>query len=167
MTSALNGGKWAPSCPDLFIPKERGPSTHLIGSWVGHRAGLDNMTKRKVLTLRGLELWPLSHLAHAQLPYWKFTRDKFPVYKYSLRISRKYYRTRFEVMNMNFECSLLWCEYKCNTAITVFTCGFYKLYHSKIVFIVFNYKLAYESIITHSSEICIILNVFAPQISLS
>jgi hypothetical protein len=39
------------------------------GGWVGPRAGLDDMEKRKFLTLPGLELWPLSHPARSQLLY--------------------------------------------------------------------------------------------------
>jgi hypothetical protein len=35
------------------------PSTHCIGGWVGSRAGLDVMKKRKFLTLPGFELSPL------------------------------------------------------------------------------------------------------------
>jgi hypothetical protein len=31
------------------------PGTHWIGGWVGPRAGLDDMEKRKFLTLPGLE----------------------------------------------------------------------------------------------------------------
>jgi hypothetical protein len=36
-------------------PRERTPSTHWIGGWVGPRAGLDNVEKRKFLTLPGIE----------------------------------------------------------------------------------------------------------------
>jgi hypothetical protein len=35
----------------------------------GPRAGLDDVEKRKCLTLPGLELWPLSRPAHNQSPY--------------------------------------------------------------------------------------------------
>jgi hypothetical protein len=47
LTSALVGGEWS------------APGTHLIGGWVGPRAGLDEVEKRKFLTLPGLELRPL------------------------------------------------------------------------------------------------------------
>jgi hypothetical protein len=46
LTSALDGGDWSPSRPDPFIPRERGPSIHWIGGWVGPRAGLDTVMKR-------------------------------------------------------------------------------------------------------------------------
>jgi hypothetical protein len=32
-----------------FIPRERAPSTHWIGGWVGPRVGLDAVEKRKIL----------------------------------------------------------------------------------------------------------------------
>jgi hypothetical protein len=51
LTSALVGGELSASRPGRFIP-----STHWIGGWVGPRTGLDNMEKRKFLTLLGLEL---------------------------------------------------------------------------------------------------------------
>jgi hypothetical protein len=38
---------------------ERAPGTHWIGGWVDLRAGLDDLEKRKFLTLPGLELRPL------------------------------------------------------------------------------------------------------------
>jgi len=31
----------------VVAPKERTPATHWIGSWVGHRAGLDAMARSK------------------------------------------------------------------------------------------------------------------------
>jgi hypothetical protein len=43
LTSALVGGEWSASRPDRFTPGERAPGTHWIGSWVGPRAGLDEM----------------------------------------------------------------------------------------------------------------------------
>jgi hypothetical protein len=59
LTSALVGGEWSVSRPGRFIPGERAPGTHWIGSWVDIRAGLHNLEKRKLLTLPGLELRPL------------------------------------------------------------------------------------------------------------
>jgi hypothetical protein len=41
-----------------FTPGERAPGTHWIGDWVGSRAFLDDVVKRKFLTLPGLELRP-------------------------------------------------------------------------------------------------------------
>jgi hypothetical protein len=49
------------------------PGTHSIGGWVGPRADMDDVEKRKFLTLRGLELRPLRRPARSQslyrLPY--------------------------------------------------------------------------------------------------
>jgi hypothetical protein len=33
---------------DRFIPRERSPGAHWIGGWVGPRAGLDAVVKRKI-----------------------------------------------------------------------------------------------------------------------
>jgi hypothetical protein len=41
------------------------PGTHWIGGWVDPRAGMDNVEKRKFLTLPGLELRPLGHPARS------------------------------------------------------------------------------------------------------
>jgi hypothetical protein len=55
LISALFGGEWSASRPFRLTPEERAPSTHWIGGWVGPKAGLDNVEKRKFLTLLGLE----------------------------------------------------------------------------------------------------------------
>jgi hypothetical protein len=55
MTLVLDGGKWSASRLGRFTPGERAPSTHWIGGWVNPRAGLDDVEKRKFLTLSGLE----------------------------------------------------------------------------------------------------------------
>jgi hypothetical protein len=49
LTSALAGGKWLVSRPGRFTPAQRAPGTHWIGGWVCPRAGLDDMTKKKIL----------------------------------------------------------------------------------------------------------------------
>jgi hypothetical protein len=46
--------------PRTLYPRERAPANHWIGGWVGHRNGLDDVRKRKFLTLPGLELQPLA-----------------------------------------------------------------------------------------------------------
>jgi hypothetical protein len=55
--------------PGRFTPGERAPRTHWIGGWVNPRAGLDDVEKRKFLTLPGLELRPLGRPARSQLLY--------------------------------------------------------------------------------------------------
>jgi hypothetical protein len=48
LTSALDGGVWSASRPGHFTPRERAPGTRWIGGWVGPRAGLDAVSKRKI-----------------------------------------------------------------------------------------------------------------------
>jgi hypothetical protein len=45
------------------------PGTHRIGCWVDPRASLDDVEKRKYLTLPGLELRPLGRPASSQSLY--------------------------------------------------------------------------------------------------
>jgi hypothetical protein len=49
LTSALIGGEWSASRPGHSISGERAPGTHWIGDWVGHKAGMDTVEKRKLL----------------------------------------------------------------------------------------------------------------------
>jgi hypothetical protein len=67
LTSALVGGEWSVSRPVRFTPGERAHGTPWIGGWVGPRAGLDDVEKRKFLTLPALELRPLRRPAPSQL----------------------------------------------------------------------------------------------------
>jgi hypothetical protein len=48
LTSALDGGKWSALRPGRFTSRERAPDTHWIGGWVGPRAVLDAVVKRKI-----------------------------------------------------------------------------------------------------------------------
>jgi hypothetical protein len=59
LTSPLAGDEWSASRPCRFTPRERARGIHWIGGWVGPRAGLDDVEKRKFLTLPGLEYRPL------------------------------------------------------------------------------------------------------------
>jgi hypothetical protein len=47
-TSALDGGEWSASRPGRFTPRESTPGTHWIGGWIGSRAVLDAVVKRKI-----------------------------------------------------------------------------------------------------------------------
>jgi hypothetical protein len=47
-TSALDGGEWSASRLGRFTPRKRAPSAHRIGGWVGPRAVLDAVVKRKI-----------------------------------------------------------------------------------------------------------------------
>jgi hypothetical protein len=44
----LGGGEWSASRPGRFTPRERAPTTHGIGGWMGPRAVLDAVVKRKI-----------------------------------------------------------------------------------------------------------------------
>jgi hypothetical protein len=62
LTSAPVEGEWPASRPCRFTPGERAPGTHWIGGWVDLRVGLDDVEKRKFLTLPGLDFRPLGRL---------------------------------------------------------------------------------------------------------
>jgi hypothetical protein len=74
LTSALDGGEWSASYPGRYTPEERASGTHWIGGWVGPRAGVDDVEKRKFLTLLGLEFRPLGHPTRSQSLY----RRRYP-----------------------------------------------------------------------------------------
>jgi hypothetical protein len=65
LISVLVGGEWSTSRPSRFTLEEKAPCTHCKGGWVGPRACLDDVEKRKFLTLRGLELRPPGRPAHS------------------------------------------------------------------------------------------------------
>jgi hypothetical protein len=46
--SALAGGEWSASRPGRFTLRERASGTHWLGGWVGPRAVLDAVVKRKI-----------------------------------------------------------------------------------------------------------------------
>jgi hypothetical protein len=62
MTSSLAGGEWSSSRPGRSASGERAPGTH----WIG---GLDDVEKRKFVTLAGLELRPLGRPTRSQSLY--------------------------------------------------------------------------------------------------
>jgi hypothetical protein len=63
LTSALVGGEWSSSRPGRFTPGERAPCIHSIESWVGPRAGLEDVKKEKFLILQRFELRPFDRPA--------------------------------------------------------------------------------------------------------
>jgi hypothetical protein len=69
LTSSLAGGEWSASHPGSFTPGERAPGTHWTGGLMNPIAGLDDLEKRKILTLTGLELQPLSRPSRSQALY--------------------------------------------------------------------------------------------------
>jgi hypothetical protein len=48
LNSALDGGEWSASRLGHFTPGERTPGTRWIGVWLGPRAVLDTVAKRKI-----------------------------------------------------------------------------------------------------------------------
>jgi hypothetical protein len=52
LTSALDGGEWSASRPGRITPRERAPGTHWIRGWVGLRAVLDAVVKRRTSSPR-------------------------------------------------------------------------------------------------------------------
>jgi hypothetical protein len=48
LISAQDGGEWSASRSSHITFRERAPGSHWIGSWVGPRAGLDVVVKRKI-----------------------------------------------------------------------------------------------------------------------
>jgi len=48
LISELDGGEWSASRSGRLIPREKAFRTHCIGGWVGPRAGLDKVSKRKI-----------------------------------------------------------------------------------------------------------------------
>jgi hypothetical protein len=84
LTLAL--AEWVVSfTPWPLYPLEGAPGTHWRGGWVDLRTGLDDVKKRKFLTLGGLELRPLGCPARSQSLY----RLRYPG-SYVLRIRSKY-----------------------------------------------------------------------------
>jgi hypothetical protein len=69
LTSALVRGEWSASRPSRFTPGERASGTHWIGGCVGPRAGLDDVEKKKFLTLLGLEPQLLGRPVRSQSLY--------------------------------------------------------------------------------------------------
>jgi hypothetical protein len=70
LTLALVGREWSASGPVRFTPGERAPGNHWIGVWLDPRAGLDDVEKRKFLTLLGLKLRPLGRPGRSQSLSW-------------------------------------------------------------------------------------------------
>jgi hypothetical protein len=48
LTLALDASEWSASRSSHFTPREGAPGTHWIGGWVGPRAILDVVVKRKI-----------------------------------------------------------------------------------------------------------------------
>jgi hypothetical protein len=53
LISALEGDEYSASHPGRFNHRERDPGTDLIGGWMGPRADLDALVRRKILAPTG------------------------------------------------------------------------------------------------------------------
>jgi hypothetical protein len=69
LSSALVGGEWSASRLGRFTLVENSPCTYWIGGWVDPRVGLEDVEKRKFLTVPGLEFRPLGRPARSQSLY--------------------------------------------------------------------------------------------------
>jgi hypothetical protein len=57
---ALDGGEWSTSRPGTFTTEDFVPGTHWIEGWMGIRACLKAVEKRKILPLPGIEIRQLN-----------------------------------------------------------------------------------------------------------
>jgi hypothetical protein len=67
-TSVIVGVEWSASRPCLFNPGKALP-TRWTGDWVDPRTSLGDVEKKRFLTLSGLEIRSLYHLARSQTLY--------------------------------------------------------------------------------------------------
>jgi hypothetical protein len=65
----IAGDELSASRPGSFNPRERTAGTHWVGGWVALRAGVDDVEKRKFLSLPGFELRNLCRPARSQSLY--------------------------------------------------------------------------------------------------
>jgi hypothetical protein len=79
---ALVGGEWSASRPGRFTP-----GINWLEGWVDPRTGLDDVEKRKLLTLAGLELRPFGRPARSQELY----RLRYPKSMLGYKIKYSYY----------------------------------------------------------------------------
>jgi hypothetical protein len=69
LTWALFGGEWSVSWLGPIIPGERAAGNLWTGGWLGPRFSLDDVERRKILPLLGLELRLLGRPARRQSLY--------------------------------------------------------------------------------------------------
>jgi hypothetical protein len=118
LTSALAGGEWSASRPGRFTPGERAPCIHWIEGWVDPRVGLDDVEKRKFLTLPGLEL----DLLVVQPVPSRYTDYAIPVNFNYNRISKNV--TNFDFRIFSFNIRTYFCDVRniSQCLPNVFTC---------------------------------------------
>jgi hypothetical protein len=93
LISVLDGGEWSASRPGRFSPRERAPGIHWIGGWVGPRAILEAVVKRKIPSPRreSNPRTPIVQPVAKRYIDWAITAPKFCMYgrKYHTRCGRE------------------------------------------------------------------------------
>jgi hypothetical protein len=80
----------------VALPRGRAPGTHWIGGWLGPRTGLDDVERRKILSLPGLEFRPLGRPAHSQSLYqWLSNGAGQEVARCAANIMKLYFNKEF------------------------------------------------------------------------
>jgi hypothetical protein len=74
-------GEWSAS-----RPAERDPDIHWTGGWVGPRAGLDDLEKRKFLILPGFKLWRLGRPARCRSTFFNSNKCIYYWYCYQYHV---------------------------------------------------------------------------------
>jgi hypothetical protein len=101
LTSSLGGGEWSASRPGRFTPTERAPCTHWIEGWVGPRAVLDAVVKRKIPSPRlttnpELVEWLMFIKILTQIQDWNFLVGSIVWMKIYESISKSFRTVRLE-----------------------------------------------------------------------
>jgi hypothetical protein len=109
LASVLVEGERSDSRSGSFTPEERATGAHGIGDWVGPRAGLDIVEKRKFLTLPRLELRSLGRPARSQSLY----RLRYPapsdheegsiIYLVTVHLTTLPYKPKYKVTHLSSE----------------------------------------------------------------
>jgi hypothetical protein len=89
LTSALDGSEWSASRPGRFTPRERAPDTHWTGGWLGPRAVLAAVVKRKIPSPRRKSnpRTPIVQLVAQRYTDWVITATYLKIYCYVMRPS--------------------------------------------------------------------------------
>jgi hypothetical protein len=78
-----------------LYPQRKSPGTHSIGGWMGPITGMDDVEKRKFLTLPGFDLRPLGRPARSQSLYWLRVTYTSITYSWKLFFSYFILKRRF------------------------------------------------------------------------
>jgi hypothetical protein len=90
--------------PAALLPGKKPPGTHWIGGWVDPRAGMDDVEKRKFLTLLGLELQPLGRPARSQSLYrLRYPGSLLPFHSSTIYICRYSFFKTYKLLYICYE----------------------------------------------------------------